>query len=226
MDFEPLSVPLVRQQSKSLDCLRCCASMVFAYFQDSITKDEIWRKLHVYKKHSGLYGSYSQDFGILAIKHDYQATIYHSDWGWWDKPTVAASKKSIPALVKALKTLIKNNYWKWPQKKVLKKQIRFIQAGGNYVFTPPSLPLIDNYLNKQIPVLLFLNSRDLYEDPSENSLHKVVIIGKQTNNYIIRDPYLALDTISGEQLLSAWTRGGGWMMVVTPLQEKSQMSLF
>src|SRR3972149_3448207 len=54
MDIASLNISLVRQEPKSDDCLRCCAQMIFSYFKDPISKDEIWKKLHVYKKHSGL----------------------------------------------------------------------------------------------------------------------------------------------------------------------------
>ena len=94
MDIPPLPVQLVRQDPSSDDCGRCCALMLLNFLDDKLSQEEVWHKLHVYKKHSGLFGSYLADIGSLVLSRGHHAVISHCDWHWWDKPTVAAVKKS------------------------------------------------------------------------------------------------------------------------------------
>jgi len=192
--------------------MRCCAKMMFDYFGEDISKKEIWKELHVYKRKSGLWGGYFQDLGKIAIARGYEAIIYHYDWKWWNKETVDASKGDSKNLVKALQRLRKQK--KGGEKKEIDKDIDFTHHGGKFQIELPKLSAIDSYLHKKIPVILMVRSEDLYHDPEDVYNHVIVVVGKQGNNYFIRDPYLAVQKISADELLYAWTRATGWMMVI------------
>ena len=221
MDISPLDIKLVRQHPGSEDCLRCCAQMVFSFFDDSISNKELWKKLHVYKKHSGLSGGYLADLGLIGLKRNYQVTISHYAWDWWDKNTVDAVKNGKQPLVKALRSLKKKKK-DWSRKKQLNKEISFVKAGGLFKFELPALENINFHLNRKVPVIISVRGEDLYHSPKEFSSHIIVIIGKKDSNYIIRDPYMAINKVAGAELLHAWTRNSGWMMSMVPKEKKTK----
>lgn len=226
MAIIPLPIKLVRQDPGSDDCLRCCALMVFQYFDPKTTKEEVWKKLHVYQKHSGLEGAYFTDLGKLAISKNYNASIYHGDWHWWDKTTVEALKKSKSTFIRALKNLgLAKSHWPW--KKLVAKEINFIKKGGKFFFGVPKLETIDKFLNRQIPIFLAVRAEDLYHDPKNSHSSAIVITGKENGKYIIKDPFWAVEEIPSEELYSAWVRNGGWLLAVEPTAKpQPQLPLF
>ena len=219
MDIASLNISLVRQEPKSDDCLRCCAQMIFSYFKDPISKDEIWKKLHVYKKHSGLYGAYFQDFGKIALKRNYKAEIHHCDWHWWNKDVVTASSKNKKSLLKELSTL-KSEKKEWADKRIVNKEILFTKLGGKFNFQIPKLETIDKYLLQKIPVILIVSAEDFFQSPKEKYSHSVLVIGKKDNNYIIRDPLHNLEETTDDELIYSWSRAGGWLMAIIPNPSK------
>src|SRR4030042_4617841 len=125
-------IKLIRQTPKSDDSLRCCAQMIFNFFGQSLKKELIWKKLHSYKKFSGLEGSFLTDLGLLAIKLGYKPIIYHFDWHWWDKKSFEANKKSNKALVSSLKELKKDKK-SWADRKIIDKEIKFSGKDGKII---------------------------------------------------------------------------------------------
>ena len=217
-----IDIPLIRQDSKSDDCLRCCVLMVFKYFGDKITKDEVWKKLHVYKKHSGLWGAYFTDLGKIAIKKGYQATIHHYDWHFWNNNTVDSNNKSTKSLISALKELKKDKK-EFGTKKEISKQISYLKLGGLFKFELPNLKVIDSYLHKNTPVIISLWGQDIYKNPKEDYRHTIIIKGKDGDNYLINDSLFALEKIDKDHLDYATKRRGGWMMVIEPKPDTSKL---
>ena len=226
MNIPPIPIKLVRQDSHTNDCLRCCAFMVLQHFNQKITKNEVWKKLHIYQKHSGLKGAYFTDLGTLALAKNYHISISHNDWHWWNKSTVKALKKSKPGFIKALKDLRQTKSG-WAEKKLIDKEINFINKGGKFYFALPKLTTINNLLNRQIPVILSVRAEDLYHDPKNKRATSIVVVGKENEKYFIKDPYWALDEISSEELYFAWTRNGGWLLAIEPTSKpQPQLPLF
>jgi len=217
-----LYIPLIRQDPKSDDCLRCCALMVVKFFGDKITRDEVWRKLHVYKKHSGLFGAYFSDLGRLALKKGYKAVIYHYDWHFWNIETVESLHKSTKSLLASLATLRKESK-SFGVKREISKQLLYVKDGGKYIFEIPNLETIDGFLQKKIPVIISVWGQDFYKNPKEDYRHVIIVSGKDRDEYIIRDPYLALERINEQELDFALKRRGGWMMVIEPKLDTSKL---
>lgn len=211
-----MNIPLIRQDPESDDCLRCCALMAFKYFGDSITKEEIWKKLHVYKKGS-LFGegAYYFDLGRVALKRKYQTTIFHYDWHWWDKEVVTSLNKGKEQLIEALKKL-QEKKTKLGDKGLILKEMSYFEDGGLLKFVFPKLELIDDYLKQEVPTILSVQGQDFYHDPKEDYVHAILIVGKKDGNYIVRDPLYGLEEISSHELSYAWVKTGGWMMVIDP----------
>ena len=222
MNINPFEIKLVRQSPKSDDCLRSCAQMIFNYYADPVTKEVIWKKLHVYKKHSGLTGGYLVDLGRLAIKLGHETIIYHYDWHWWDKNTFEAAKKSTKSLIKSLSDLKKEKSG-WGDKRIISKEILYLKKGGKFKLQMPTLSLIDSFLQQKIPVILLVRAEDLYLSPKENYNHSIIVTSKKENLYLIKDSYFALEEIKDEDLLYSWIRGGGWMIVILPKLDKIQV---
>ncbi len=215
MDISPLPIELARQDPKSDDCLRACALMVFKYFNDPIGKDELWKRLHTYKKHSGLRGGYHQDLGILALKKNYHAEIHHYDYSWWNEDTVSANSKSVKTLIANLKVL-KKDKTDWGDKINISKDIKFAKAGGKFIVKLPNLSFIDEYLIKRIPIFLIVREALFYHNPKSDYMHSILVVGKVGNEYIVRDPLYAVDKIHKDELLYAWTNTRGWSMIIYP----------
>lgn len=218
MDIDLLPIELVRQHPKSDDCLRACGLMILKYFDDSVSKSEVWKRLHVYKKHSGLWGGYLTDLGMFVAKKDYKSVIYHHDWHWWDEETVNTSEKG-EELTKALK-ILKKEKREWAHKKLIAKEIKYLNSGGKLIFQKPGFEIINYYLQKKIPVILSVRGEDIYKNPKEDFNHALVIAGKSGKNYIVKDSYQGLEKIETERLMVAWIRAGGWMMVIEPTAAK------
>jgi len=222
MDVSPLSIELIRQEPKSDDCLRCCALMVFKYFGDKITKDQLWRKLHVYKKHSGLQGIYLSDLGKLSLKNGYKVTYFLYDWHSWDKETVSKSAKNNKSLFKTLGKL-KSQKVSWVQKRLIQKEFNFAKSGGDFKFVIPSSNIIDKFLLNKIPVIVQVWAQDLYQDPKEDYRQAIIVTGKKDDKYLVKDPYLALEAISENELIHASIKNGGRVMVIEPSEKNVKL---
>ncbi len=223
MDITPLNISLVRQQPGSDDCLRACTLMLFRFNNEKITKKEIWKKLHVYKKHSGLSGIYLTDVGRLVLQKGHKVTIHHNDWQCWDEATMNESKKRSSSFINALKSLKKAKK-KWADKKIIDKEIAFVRAGGKFKIQLPKLENIDFHLYRKTPVLLLVRGQHLYHSPKQDYNQGILVIGKKLNKYLIRDPFLAIKELEQDELYLAWARTGGWMLTVIPKEEKSKIS--
>lgn len=213
MNIPPLDINLIRQDPESDDCLRACALMILKYYNDPIKKETLWKKLHAYKKHSGLKGAYLQDLGSLAIKLGYQATIYHYDWGWWDEETASESTKGKKTFLASLKRLKKEKK-SWPDKKSIEKDIKFVKTGGKFRFSFPKIENIDFNIVNRIPVILSTNAQFLYHQPKSEYDHSIVIVGKENEDYLIRDPLYGLEKIDKDNLFLAWCKASGWMLII------------
>lgn len=218
MDIKPLSIDLIRQDPKKSDCLKCCALMVFKYFGVDISKSDLWKSVHVYKKHSGLRGAYFQDLGVYAIKKGFEPTIYHYDWSWWNQDIVNALSSSKKALISELRSFKKEKE-DWSVRKNLNKDIKYVKAGGRFVFKPPLLSEIDNILINRIPIIIFVDSKQFYHQPNLDGLHSyhsIIVTGKKDNNYFLKDPLFAVEKISSNELYYSFLKTGAWMMTLTP----------
>jgi len=222
MDITPLEIDLVRQKPGSEDCLRACALMVFTHYSDPITKEKLWKKLHVYKKHSGLSGSYFADFGKLAQKLGYKTKIHHYDWSWWNESVQSAIQKGKKSTIKALNEL-KADKKDWPQKKMIKKEVNYLRSKGTYEFKTPKLLDIDAYLMKKMPVIVSIEANFFYHQPNISFHHNILVIGKKDGKYIILDPLYALSKVDADELYFSWIKTGGWMMVVHPKKQVSKV---
>lgn len=219
MDIPSLDLELIRQHPDSDDCLRACALMTLKYFNHPIKKETLWKKLHVYKKHSGLRGAYLQDFGRLAIFLGFSAKIYHYDWGWWDGETIQEIKNGKKSLIAALKRLRlkKEN---WSDKRNIDKDIEFVKAGGEFEFSIPKLDIIDTHLISRIPVILLVEGQFFYHQPQMKFRHSIVVVGKKSENYLIKDPLFAFDSINKDELFYSWSNAQGWMLTIFPSGQK------
>lgn len=211
----PSEIKLIRQTPKSDDSLRCCAQMIFHFFGESLKKEIIWKRLHSYRKFSGLEGSFLTDLGLLSIKLGFKPIIYHFDWHWWNKTSFDADKKSNKALITTLKEL-KKDKGLWADKKIIDKEIKFLEKEGKIISEVPRTELIDNYLIQNIPVILNICPQDFYQSSKEDYRHSILVVGKKENLYLIKDPLMGLEEIDKEQLLVSWIRNGAWMLVILP----------
>ena len=222
MDITPLEIELVRQKPGSDDCLRACALMIFNHYGDSITKEEVWKKLHVYKKHSGLKGGYIQDLGYLVQKMGYKSSIKHYDWSWWNENIQIALKKGKKSTKKAL-TALKTEKEHWAEKKMIKKEINYLKKKGAFDFSIPKLIDIDAFLMRKIPVIVLVNAEFYYHQPKIDINQFILLVGKKDGKYITKDPLYATEKIEENELHYSWGKAGGWMIAIKPKTKPHQM---
>jgi uncharacterized protein YvpB len=208
-----LPIKLLKQKRNSDDCLRCAFYMAMHYLDSKLTQKDVWERLRVYKKNSGLWGAYFVDAGVIAISEGFESKIYHSDWKWWDKKVVQATKGSKKSLLKAL-TDFRKTKKKQGHKLMIDKEIDFVKAGGKFISKIPSTKTIDAYLENRTPVIISVSGADLDENPKHDWLHAILIYGMDGDNYLIHDPYIGTRKENKEKVHYAWCKPGGWMLVI------------
>ena len=218
METTPFDIELVRQSPSSDDCVKACTQMILNYYEYNFKKKDIKGGIHSYKKHSGLLGTYFQDVGIFLLKKGFKPQISHYDWQWWDEDQAEAVTGGKKQLIKSLEDLKSDK--DWAEKRVVEKDITFVEKGGHFNFVMPQLINIEASLARKIPVIILVQSEYFYHQPGKGVNHSIVIIGKKDDNYIIRDPLYAVDKINVDELYYAWVKSGGWMLTFPPKEKR------
>ena len=218
MDTTPLDIELVRQSPSSDACVKACTQMVLNYYEYSYKKRDLKKRIHSYKKHSGLLGTYIQDVGLYLLTKGFKAEISHYDWRWWSEEQQEAYSQSKKQLIKSLEDL--KNEKEWGKDRVVGKEIKFLERGGVIKFEMPALINIDVSLSKNIPPILLVQAEYFYHQPKDDCNHAILVIGKKNNEYIIRDPLYAVDKIVDQELFYSWARSGGWMLTFPPKEKR------
>ena len=158
----------------------------------------------------------------VIIKNGYKVTYFLYDWHSWDKETVSKSAKNNKSLFKTLGKL-KSQKVSWVQKRLIQKEFNFAKSGGDFKFVIPSSNIIDKFLLNKIPVIVQVWAQDLYQDPKEDYRQAIIVTGKKDDKYLVKDPYLALEAISENELIHASIKNGGRVMVIEPSEKNVKL---
>ena len=204
-----LNVPLIQQREGTYHCQVASLLMVMAYFGDTVSYDELLLELAPYFDEKGMH---NQGASIYLRKRGYETLFAHHDIEMLTPEIENLTEVDIQLLEKSFEETPKdekNEYRK--MKLTLDKE--YIQAGGKYSSKLPTLDLIDEYLERGIPVVLgAVRNKALHLKPTAGQgNHAVVVIGKEGDEYLINDPSPQSEGqyfIHKDRLLHAWYSSG------------------
>jgi hypothetical protein len=204
-----LELPLIQQREGSYHCQVATLLMVMSYFGDKVDYDDLLEDLKSYILDGGMH---NQGAIIYLRKRGYNTFFAHHDPGVLSPEIENITEKDIAALEAALVEAPdddKNAY----RKEKLALDIEYIKTGGMYSTKLPDLKLIDEYLEKNIPVVLgAVRNKALSLNPTASEgNHAIVITGKEGDKYFINDPSPKSQgqySLHKDRLLHAWYNAG------------------
>lgn len=207
--MQKLDVPLIKQREESYHCQLATLLMIMEYFKDGVSYDELLEHLNKYVLEDGMH---NQGPAIYLLERGYDVFFGHHDLGVLTPEIENITEKDVNQLEEVLNTIPgddKNEY----RKEKLSLDIEYIKKGGKYSTKLPTLTLIDEYLEKDIPVVLgAVRNKGLHLDPvASNKNHAVVVTGMNDNEYYVNDPSPKSEgqySINKDRLLHAWYNAG------------------
>ena len=177
--------------------------------------DDLLQALDPYMQDGGMH---SQGPALFFRRRGYETFFTHHDLDMLDPSIENCTEKDVAKLEACLAGLEKNEKNQYRIKK-LTLDIEFIKQGGRYSSSLPKLELIDEYLKKEMPVVLSgVRNKGLHLNPiAGNGNHSIVVVGKEGDSYFVNDPSPKTAgeySIHKDRLLHAWYNSGAQMRVV------------
>ena len=210
-----LNVPLIQQREGSYHCQVATTLMILEFLGEPLSYDELLQELDSYMLEGGMH---SQGPALFFVQKGYKTLFAHHDLDMLDPSIENCTEKDVAKLESKLAELEVNEKNGYRIEK-LKLDIEFIKNGGMYSSKLPSLQLVDEFLEKGIPVVLSgVRNKGLHLNPiAGNGNHSIVIVGKEDDSYLINDPSPKTDgeyRISSDRLLHAWYNSATHLRVV------------
>jgi len=188
--------------------------MVLEYYEDHIEYDELLKALEPYVQENGLH---NQGAGIFMRERGYNTLFAHHDLGVLSPEIENITEKDIDRLKEVFEA-IPNDEQNAYRREKLALDIRYIEAGGFYSTTFPTLELVDGYLAQNIPVILgAVRNKGLHLNPTAgDGNHAIMVVGKEGDYYHVNDPSPNSEReykIHKDRLLHAWYNSGAQMRV-------------
>lgn len=188
--------------------------MVLHYFDDKLEYDALLNELQPYFVDGGMH---NQGAAIFMSKRGYKTFFAHHDLGVLSSDIENKTDKDLSLFEKAFAETPedeKNLY----RKEKLALDIEYMRTGGLYSSALPSLELVDEYLHKDIPVILgAVRNKGLHLRPTAGQgNHAIVITGKEDDFYFINDPSPHSPgqySLHKDRLLHAWYNTAAHMRV-------------
>jgi hypothetical protein len=204
-----LDVPHIQQREGSYHCQVATLLMVLNFFDDMVTYDELLVDLGPYMQDGGMH---NQGPAMYMAKRGYHTLFAHHDLGMLSPEIENKTEKDLALFEEVLAGLPddeKNEY----RRTKLQFDIEYMRAGGMYSSKLPDFALVDEYLEKGIPVILgAVKNKGLHLKPTAGEgNHAIVIIGKKDNSYWINDPSPNSPgqySLAADRLLHAWYNSG------------------
>ncbi|PIN69605.1 peptidase-C39 like family protein [Candidatus Woesearchaeota archaeon CG11_big_fil_rev_8_21_14_0_20_43_8] len=185
----------IQQQPTDETCGPTCLQALYKSFDDKIKLDRVIDEVQMLPKG----GTLAVFMGIHALKRGYKARLYTYNMHVFDPTWFGNTSKH---LIEKLKAQMR---YKTSQKLRIasKGYIQFLNLGGEIILEDLTIPLIQKYMQKKVPILTGLNSTYLYRSKREidgkdddikglSAGHFVVIFGydKKQRKAYIADPYM------------------------------------
>ncbi len=204
-----LNIPTQKQEKESMHCGIACLKMVIDYYGKELNYNNLINDFKIYEE-----GVYTADLGKKALDLGFRVRFMHHNTKLLDKSVTNITEKNIDKLRPFLK---KERSEK--QRLEISKEIEFIGKGGKFSSSIPKLSIVDSAIKKKIPIILTVENKSFREYPNKKSNHFIIIIGKEKNNYILRDPspdYKDTYQVSRDKLLLSWYLSGAYTLIISP----------
>lgn len=210
-----MNIPHIYQKPGSFHCQLATSLMVLKYFKDEMNYEDLEIILKEYMLDGGMH---SQGPAQFFADRGYDVFFAHHDLQMLIPEIENCTEKDIEKFKKRLLELEDNQDNQYQIEKI-KLDIKLMESGVKYSTRLPKLSDIDDYLNKNIPVVLSaVRNKGLHLRPGAGQgNHAIVITGKENDEYFVNDPSPNSEgqyKISSDRLLHAWYNSGAHMRVV------------
>lgn len=199
-----LKVPYIPQKNPK-ECAIACVAMILNYYKRKFAKEKFLKKLKVDK-----YG-----FSLSDIAKETIDSGYKIEFGFWDSDLI---KKGFfdefpikPSELEqyAVKVDLNRTF-----KTILKDILAFFKKHPSSIkIEPVNLQKLDVFLNINVPIIIHVDVLS-YFDKTDDSIHSILIIGKENQKYIVLDPLLGKKILPANKLLKVWQNAGGYYLVI------------
>lgn len=195
-----LKVPIIKQKSK-VGCGAAAMSMIYKYFGKDISEKEIEKEIGGFLK----FGSFATDHALMAKKLGFMVVCHSYNLEYFEPSDVKLSRQN---LIRRTKLLIKKEK-KNLRKKELASILRVLKSEISFKMKMPSLNIIRKLLDKNLPVVLIVNSVVLFERKfgGKKDLdmgHYIMLTGYQKEKFYYNDPYSSKSySVSNDKLIFA-----------------------
>ena len=174
----------IKAQPDEVTCGPTCLHALYQHYNDPVGLKQVIQEVKQLK--TG--GTLAVMLGNHALRRGYKATIYSYNLNIFDPSWSNLSRKKI------IVNLKRQMAYKFKQRKLQvasKAYIKFLELGGDLLWSELDEHLIKSYLNKSIPILTGLSATYLYGTPREiSSSNKYDSIkGVPTGHFVIINGY-------------------------------------
>ncbi|MBP8591523.1 C39 family peptidase [Candidatus Shapirobacteria bacterium] len=199
------------QQGKSMSCGLAVLRMVFEFLGEQLMEKELSENL---KMHS--FGTLLTDLGVIALNRGYKVTSYT-----FHLPLLAPLRIDFGSRIK--KGHLQKIKPRPSDRMTFESWKRYLSQGGCLIWDFPKIVLVKNWINKDIPCIININTAALnrYWRNWDNG-HFLVVNGIERKEISVLDPDLPGNkgkyVIKNDLLLPAWAinakRSSGYLMVI------------
>lgn len=199
-----LSVSLIKQKNQK-NCAIACLAMIMKYYQKSFDQREFIKSLEVDQ-----YGYSLLDIASQLIKNGQKI-----EFGFWDNDLIKKdSFHNYPVALQEFEQYTKTIRLHKVFDKYLKEILLFFKKYPSSIkIEPLTLQKLDEFLKRKIPIIVHVDVK-IYSDKTDDSIHSILVIGKENQKYTVLDPLLGKKLLTGQALLKSWRNGGGYYLVV------------
>jgi|AntRauTorcE11897_2_1112592.scaffolds.fasta_scaffold01093_1 ABC-type bacteriocin/lantibiotic exporter with double-glycine peptidase domain len=206
-----LDIPVHKQPEESFTCSLACLEMIMDYYGDHVLHKRLVDDLKEWINEDEVH---LEGVGLYLVKRGYNVHFIHHSPGVITTQLDNITEKDKVALREALDQAPDHDKAQFYRRK-LSLGIDYIESGGQYSTTIPTLKLLDNNIENDILTMICVSNDTWVSDPKVSSNHYVVVRGKKSNKYVVNDPGSGREDtyyIDADRLLMAWYRTGAYTL--------------
>lgn len=150
----------IQAQPDEVTCGPTCLHALYQYYNDNVPLKEVIRDV----KSLRTGGTLAVMLGNHAVKRGYKARIYTYNLNIFDPSWFKHSSKKI---IQYLQEQMEFKYKRRKLQVASRAYIKFLEAGGEVLYSELDADLIKGYLKRSIPLLTGLSATYLYGTPRE-----------------------------------------------------------
>lgn len=203
--MQPIEHPIVPIQQKTSECMQTTATQVMAFFDPTISVDEVIKDVPVYVENGEKIGTSPGHMAAYFAQKGYQTTVYIFDVELFDRSWEGLGEEEVLTRLRQRQEHIPANAWLAAYHHILVDGwALYVKSGGRFSFPQLSTSLLYDLLVPS-PYLLMVNStylnqraKQIYnqatdkfdDDPikGRSLTHAVACAGYRDSQFLIVDP--------------------------------------